>query len=213
MKLPSIIIILFSYTFHFNYAQQTTYHQSLDSLKKSVQTLPKSELGVFIQGSLCEIVFPQWYGTVWDYNGYTNTPKNGVIACGYFVSTTLKHFGFNLNRYDVAKKYSSCIVKTLCLNDYSTHQSVDSLLLKLSLSPTGLYIIGLSNHVGFIEKTKTGELYFIHSNYFYPGIVCRDKCSESMALQASTVFWIGNFSNNPTVQEYLVKKTYFEIIE
>jgi hypothetical protein len=50
---------------------------------------------------------------VWDYNGYTNTPKNGVIACGYFVSTTLKHFGFNLNRYDVAKKYSSSIVKTL----------------------------------------------------------------------------------------------------
>jgi hypothetical protein len=213
MKLSSLIILLFLTTFHINYAQQTTYNQSLDSLKKNVQTLPNAELGSFIHRSLSEVVFPYWYGTIWDYNGYTNTPKNGVIACGYFVSTTLKHFGFNLNRYDVAKKYSSSIVKTLCLDDYETYNRYDKFLYEMYSKKIGLYIIGLSNHVGFIEKTKQGELYFIHSNYMYPGVVCREKCSESMALQASTVFWVGNFSNNLKVQEYFLNKTYFTLVD
>lgn len=212
MKFSSIITLLFITTFQFSYTQQTLYNQSLDSLKKSALALPSSEIGAFIHRSLSEVIFPHWYGTLWDYNGYTNTPNNGVIACGYFVSTTLKHLGFNLNRYDVAKKYSSSIVKTLCLNEYETYNGYDKFLYEMYSKKKGMYIIGLSNHVGFIEITQNGEVYFIHSNYFYPGVVCREKCSESMALQASTVFWIGNFSNNPTVQEYYLKKTYFSLI-
>jgi hypothetical protein len=47
MKLSSLIILLFLTTFYINYAQQTTYNQSLDSLKKNVQTQPNAELGLF----------------------------------------------------------------------------------------------------------------------------------------------------------------------
>jgi len=35
-------------------------------------------------------IFPFWYGTEWDFNGTTQQPGTGRIACGYFVSTVLQ---------------------------------------------------------------------------------------------------------------------------
>ncbi|MFT7592013.1 MAG: hypothetical protein ACI9UJ_001942, partial [bacterium] len=60
--------------------------------------------GDFIERALVNSVFHFWYGTSWDFNGYTKTPNKGTVACGYFVSTTLKHIGFNVNRYKLAQQ-------------------------------------------------------------------------------------------------------------
>jgi len=49
-------------------------------------------------------IIPQWYGTKWSFDGYTEVPKSGSIACGYFVSTTLRDMGMNVNRYKLAQK-------------------------------------------------------------------------------------------------------------
>ena len=38
-----------------------------------------------------------WIGTVWDFNGVTRTPKQGAIACGYFVTNVLTDLGFKIN--------------------------------------------------------------------------------------------------------------------
>ncbi len=63
-------------------------------------------------------IFPHWIGTKWDYNGYTNEPgEDKLIACGYFVSTSLKHMGFNWNRFDLAKMYS----KKNCRKDHFSY--------------------------------------------------------------------------------------------
>ena len=35
-------------------------------------------------------IIPQWYGTKWSFDGYSEIPKSGSIACGYFVSTSLR---------------------------------------------------------------------------------------------------------------------------
>lgn len=150
--------------------------------------------------ALVNSIFPYWYGTQWDFNGYTNTPNDGVIACGYFVSTTLKHIGFNLNRYDIAKMYSSDIVKVLCFDDYWVESDFEQFLLRMEEQPDGLYIVGLSNHVGFIER-EHGRTYFIHSNYLGSGEVEKELASQSIALGSSNTFWLGNFSNNPSVRK------------
>ncbi|WP_346883237.1 hypothetical protein [uncultured Algibacter sp.] len=47
----------------------------------------------YIYSKLINDIVPHWYGTTWDFNGHTNIPNQGDIACGYFVSTTLKHIG------------------------------------------------------------------------------------------------------------------------
>ncbi|WP_045471112.1 hypothetical protein [Winogradskyella sp. PG-2] len=57
----------------------------------------------YIYSKLLNDIVPHWYDTPWDFNGHTSTPNNGEIACGYFVSSTLKHLGFNLNRYKMAQ--------------------------------------------------------------------------------------------------------------
>ena len=53
---------------------------------------------------LLDEVINHWYETKWSFEGHTETPKQGTIACGYFVSTTLRDVGFNLNRYKLAQK-------------------------------------------------------------------------------------------------------------
>ena len=63
---------------------------------------------------LVDSIFHYWLGTKWSYNGYTDEPRNGVIACGYFVSTTLRDLGIQLNRYKTAQKASLDIIKQLC---------------------------------------------------------------------------------------------------
>ena len=53
---------------------------------------------------LYQDIFNHWYTTKWSFEGHTETPKQGTVACGYFVSTTLRDVGFNLNRYKLAQK-------------------------------------------------------------------------------------------------------------
>ena len=48
---------------------------------------------------LLNAIIPHWYGTPWDFNGHTSIPNQGEIACGYFVSTTLRDIGLKLNRF------------------------------------------------------------------------------------------------------------------
>lgn len=45
-----------------------------------------------------------WVGTPWDFNGTTVIPKEGTIACGFFVTTILQDMSLHLNR----TKLSTC---------------------------------------------------------------------------------------------------------
>lgn len=150
----------------------------------------------YMYTQLIDTIFPAWYGTEWDYNGYSNVPKKGQIACGYFVSTTLKHIGFNLNRYKLAQKYSSAIVKSLCYNiQYMRNNNTKKLFNYINTKPNQLYVIGLDNHVGFISKETSG-IYFIHSSYLEPVAVIKEKAESAEALIGSNLFVLGQLTEN-----------------
>ena len=164
-----------------------------------------SEAGKYLYKSLTDSIFYYWYGTKWDFNGYTDKPGEGIIACGYFVSTTLKHCGFNLNRFKLAQQYSLEIVRRISSGDsvltyrgINTQQFLQKTKGKIR---DGLYVIGLDNHVGFLLY-EGPEVYFIHSSYFDPVAVVREKASESKALATSRTFVMCNISSN----EKLIKK-------
>ena len=140
-------------------------------------------------------VFPAWYGTPWDFNGISNVPGTGKIACGYFVSTTLKHVGFNLNRYKTAQQAASVIIHEVCGRDYSKKYSSEQTLIKeLSTKPNGLYVVGLDYHVGFLV-VENNEVYFVHSDFFN-GKVVREKAATSTAFTSSQYFVLGEITNN-----------------
>lgn len=177
--------------------------------------LVRAEAYQLLLKSLSEEVWPVWYGTEWDYNGYTNNPRNGLVACGYFVSTTVKHCNFKLNRYDLAKKYSHAIVKSLCDEEriqMIRNSDTEALLAYIEDQPNDLYVIGLDNHVGFMLKNDEG-IYFVHSSYYDPGYVAKEVADQSSILASSDLYVLGHMASNKELLEKWLKGNTVQVIE
>lgn len=140
-------------------------------------------------------IIPHWYGTEWDFNGYTSIPNQGVIACGYFVSTTLEHVGIVINRYHLAQQAGLNEAKSLAIADsnYFTVYGIDNLLEKMKPYENALYFVGLDNHVGYLYK-ENETLYFIHSNYIDDKVMI-EKAQFSQAFQ-SNIYVVAELSTN-----------------
>lgn len=147
-------------------------------------------------------VFPHWVGTVWDYNGYTNVPgKDKLIACGYFVSTPLKHMGFNWNRFKLAQMYSKKIVETIC-TDMTKYTDRSTMIKQIKEKEDHLYVVGLDSHVGMMLKSH-GQVYFVHSNYIGLEGPVKEIASSSEALSHSASFYLGTFSSDVNMKKWL----------
>lgn len=143
-------------------------------------------------------VFHYWYGTTWDFNGYTNTPREGEVACGYFISTPLKHIGVNVNRYKLAQQAATPIIKSISPGGNIIYfGDINELETYLNEQPkNGLYVIGLSSHVGYILR-ENGENFMVHSDYNPPVAVCKKSFASCEALDHSEVYALGELSGNP----------------
>ena len=130
---------------------------------------------------------PYWLGTPWDFNGTTQQPGRGQIACGYFITTLLRDAGVPLNRVKLAQCASGIIINTLVEPEHQknySRMSFAAFIHELKSRGTGVYIVGLDFHTGFLLNDGK-ELYFIHSNYIQRKGVVKEVASESAALQAS----------------------------
>lgn len=175
-----IILILTTFTF------SKTYNNILEEMEVERINFQKAyqdpsniqkdsliaEAKKYITQKLTKEIFPSWYGTPWDFNGTTYIPQIGEIACGYFVTTTLVHAGFNIPRYKWAQLSAENIIKKLTLNKdikRSSNISIDSVKSIIINLGTGLFVVGLDCHVGFIYNDGS-NIFFIHSNYYKPDI-------------------------------------------
>ncbi|MFX0556962.1 hypothetical protein ACOCEA_09190 [Maribacter sp. CXY002] len=145
-------------------------------------------------------IIPHWYGTPWSFGGHTAIPNQGEIACGYFISTTLRDMGIKLNRYKLAQKSPLDEAKAISCGSpiYSIIQeSPEKAIAEIdNLTKEGLHFIGFdTGHVGFLLKQK-GELFLIHSNYFSPVSVCIERIEESRAFKSFSKFHLVDISNN-----------------
>ncbi|MCG8575166.1 MAG: hypothetical protein MI810_09805 [Flavobacteriales bacterium] len=147
-------------------------------------------------------VFPHWVGTEWDFNGHTNVPGKGkLIACGYFVSTPLKHMGFNWNRFKLAQMASKGIIETTC-TDISKYTNKSRMIAELKQKEDNLYIVGLDSHVGML-LSRNDQLWFVHSNYFdYEGPV-KETAENSQALDVSNVYYVGTFLDDKNLKRWM----------
>ncbi len=140
-----------------------------------------------------------WGGTKWDFNGMTRKPNQGNIACGYFITNTLTDIGFNIPRIKLAQLPSSKMIHALCTN-VETFPDFEALLEYLEgQSNESVFIIGLDFHTGYVTKDGRGEVYFIHSNYIEREGVVKELAKESVALQKSNFYMIGNLSANKQI--------------
>ncbi|WP_460557301.1 hypothetical protein [Ferruginibacter profundus] len=147
-------------------------------------------------GAAVETIIPGWIGTAWDFNGTSETPQQGKIACGYFVTTVLRDAGLPVARIKLAQCASEQMVTTLIQPKYIqrfSNISIDNFVKAVQQQGFGLYIVGLDNHVGFIYNDGT-EIYFIHSTFVGTRNVQKEKAATSRVLSQSKYKVLGKLS-------------------
>lgn len=179
------------------------YKAELDSIKSSRKKLRAENVStatlrkVFVS-KISEKIFPYWYGTKWDFNGTTEQPGEGAIACGYFVTTVIRDMGYPINRSKMAQCASEEMITSLA-GKKNVHRFSNVTLKvfhsKLRSLGEGLYIVGLDSHTGFLLVEKS-ESYFIHSSGWFPFKVVKEKVGTSGVLERSKYKVIGKISDD-----------------
>lgn len=151
-------------------------------------------------------IIPHWYGTPWSFEGHTAIPNQGKIACGYFISTTLRDMGINVNRYKLAQKSPLEEAKMISCGSVVENVVQDTPEKAFqqinNLTKEGLYFIGFDEgHVGYLLK-REGELFLIHSNYFSPVSVCMETLKESKVFKRFTKFHLVAISHNDNLLQH-----------
>lgn len=168
-----------------------------------------AEARTLLTRSIYDDVFPAWYGTPWDFNGTSEIPRQGKIACGYFVSTVLRDAGWKVQRVRLAQQASENIILSLTTDPFVRRfrrVAIADFVSAVKEWGPGIYIVGLDIHVGFIVNTDD-DIYFIHSSYVEPYTVIREKAIESRILTGSNYRVLGNIlSDDQLISNWLTGK-------
>lgn len=137
-------------------------------------------------------LYDYWQGTPWDFNGTSTVPKEGTIACGYFVTGLLQDAGYRLNRIKLSTCPSLTMMKELTTASAVKNRSLlkfDAFSGWIEKAEPGVYIAGLDFHTGFVVNDGK-EAWFIHSNYIGKKGVVKERLRESAAFQVSKTRYI-----------------------
>ncbi|MEZ4884659.1 MAG: hypothetical protein R3E32_08040 [Chitinophagales bacterium] len=188
------------------------------SLQKAKQTSDIDQIFAdaeyMFTNALTEHLLPKWYGTLWDFYGHCERPQEGFIACGYLVSTNLKHMGININHYTMAQQWPINMVQSLVEEQdiqhlYSRSRSIEV----LETLGYGFYIVGLDKHVGFIRYDETG-MTFIHSNYTSGNqAVVAEPIRSSVAYTLTQNYYLAKLSDNRDFLTKWLKGKRFRVVK
>lgn len=182
-------------------------YSTADSIQKESITKSATE---FLINKATQEVFPAWYGTKWDYEGITQKPQEGRIACGYFVMNVLIDLGFDIPRYKWAQSPSEPVIKKLAGADIKRffNKPVHDVGNYLKQSGTGLYVVGLDSHIGFI-KVENDSIRFVHSNFYCPEIgVMSEALDTENPLNDSRYRIVGKLFTQEMVENWLTAHKY-----
>jgi hypothetical protein len=162
--------------------------------------------------TMSDSMFVCWYGTEWDFNGITTTPREGEIACGYFVTTLVRDAGFKINRVSLAQCASQSMIYTLCPDDdikIITGGQVAKVKEHILSKEDGIFLIGLDTHTGFVVKKGT-DLRVVHSNYTMASDgVMSEPFDGATVINYNNYFVIGDFlSSDSTIIKWLNQTEY-----
>lgn len=210
----------------YNIQTQADSTRSYSNAKSQIQqlrthilqsNLPQDSIAQLFTEALLNQIIPHWYGTQWSFEGHTTEPQKGRIACGYFVSTTLKDMGLNINRYHMAQQAPLQEALTLSfgnsvieIENPTTEANIQAIRTTLK---QGIYFMGFGdNHVGYILK-KGQDLFLIHSNFMHSMGVCIELIEDSVIIPMFQKFYFVEISTNQALLEKWLKGQYIEVIK
>lgn len=144
-----------------------------------------------------DALYPYWLGTRWDFNGTTQIPGSGNIACGYFVTTLIEDMHMPIERIAMAQCASEEMIKNQVDADHITRYNAvenDTMFSFMHHHGDALYIIGLDNHTGFL-RVQDDAIWFIHSSGRFPFRVIKENAESSKTILSSRYKVIGRLSD------------------
>ncbi|MDR0825266.1 MAG: hypothetical protein LBN74_09245 [Prevotella sp.] len=161
--------------------------------------------------SVSDDFFRSWYNTPWTFHGHSQTPKEGSIACGYFITTTLRDMGFNIPRIKWAQQTSEYMIKKITTDVKRFRQKpMIDVINYIKTKGEGLYIVGLDCHVGYIYY-QNGSMSFVHANYYRPKIgVMSEPMTGRNPLNDSKYRVIGKIFDKEMVRNWILNTSYSE---
>ena len=150
--------------------------------------------------------FPAWKGTVWNFYGTSTTPREGTIACGYYVTTVFEQAGFRLQRVLLAQQASAYVVSTLArgtrvdrIRPAGNAEAVEEIRTRFG---DGLFVIGFDFHVGFL-RIEGDRAAFCHSSWIDPGSVTCEDPVPSGAF-ASRTYVVADALNDRVLDDWIL---------
>lgn len=171
--------------------------------RKRWHTMTKPEKKRIMITAIAETIVPNWIGTKWDFNGTSEEPQKGTVACGYFVTTILRDAGFQIARTKLAQCASEQMIRSLVQARYIqrfSNVSIENFIAAIPPNNIDIYIIGLDNHTGFIYNDGK-DIYFIHSSYVGSRNVQQELAINSTVLRKSRYKVLARLSEDERVLE------------
>ncbi len=150
--------------------QRKALRTRYEAAGRDEKTAVLKEARQVVMQALLKEMFPLWEGTAWDFNGISETPREGAIACGYFVTTLLRDAGFRLPRIKLAQQPSQTIIRSLCAREsvrVAYERPITEFVAYVRAQGPGMHLVGLDCHTGFVAYDGTTML-FVHASYFNP---------------------------------------------
>ncbi len=189
-------------------AFRVAYDKYKDDKDKQEQILNEAQDYLL---TISDNFFRSWYNTPWTFHGHSQTPREGSIACGYFVTTTLRDMGFNIPRIKWAQQASEYLIKKVSTDIKRFQQKpMKDVIDYIEAKGEGLYIVGLDMHVGYIYYVN-GKMSFVHANYYRPKIgVMSEPLVGRNPLNDSKYRVIGKIFDKEMVRNWILNVKYSE---
>jgi hypothetical protein len=183
---------------------QKKYKEGDDAAKDFVMDAARA----FLFKTITKDVFTQWYNTAWTFEGHCSKPKQGSIACGYFVTAVLSDAGFDLPRSSWAQLASEVFILKMTKDvKRFSNKPIADVKKYIMGRDDGLYIVGLDCHVGYIYKSAN-TLKFVHSNYYQRDIgVMSENLDTKNPLNDSKYRIVGRILDDAMVKKWLEGKS------
>lgn len=189
--------------------QRVAFHKKYEEADEADQIIIEEEASFYLMEKITHDFFDQWYGTEWDFNGTTRTPRKGKIACGYFITTLLSDAGFKIPRVKWAQQASEYYITRMTTEvkrfSNQTPEYMKNYFLK---NADGLYVVGLDSHVGFVYKSGD-EVTFTHASYYNPKIgVQTEELDGDNPFAKSAYRVVGRILNREMIRKWILGESW-----
>lgn len=190
-------------------SQRLAFQKEYTNADEEVRNKLEVKAADYLRKKITHDFFDKWYGTEWDFNGTTRTPRKGKIACGYFITTVLLDAGFKIPRVKWAQQASEYYI-TRMTSDVKRFSNKTPEYMKgyFQDQPDGLFVAGLDNHVGFVCKSGN-KVTFTHASYYDPEVgVKTEELDGDNPFAKSAYRVVGRILNKEMIRKWILGESW-----